>query len=115
MHKTFKFANINLDDYCKDQDMETCELKLESIFSNICILTLYRTPSGNFDQFLNRLESIFSMLHSPKTEFIICGDISVNILSTVTENKTWIHCCYLTIYPLPLLFQNEFKVVPNQR
>jgi hypothetical protein len=60
--------------------MEACALKLESTFSNICVLTLYRAPSGNFDQFLNRLEPILSMLHSPKTEFIICGDISVNYL-----------------------------------
>jgi hypothetical protein len=51
VHKTLKFANINLDNYCKDQDMEACALKLESTFSNICILSLYRAPSGNFDQF----------------------------------------------------------------
>ena len=74
VHKTLKFANISLDDYCKDQDMETCALKLESTFSNICILSLYRAPSGTFDQFS------ISMLHSPKTEFILCGDINVNCL-----------------------------------
>jgi hypothetical protein len=47
VHKNLKFIKINLEDYCKDQDLEACALKLDSTFSNICILTLYRAPSGN--------------------------------------------------------------------
>jgi hypothetical protein len=43
---------------------------------NIILLTLYRAPSGNFDHFLNRVETV----HSPKAEFVICGDINVNYL-----------------------------------
>jgi exonuclease III len=78
--KNLKFTKTNLEDYCKDQDLEACALKLDSTFYNICILTLYRAPSGNFDHFLNRLENILNVLHSPKAEFVICGDINVNYL-----------------------------------
>jgi len=45
------------------------------------IMTLYRSSSGNFDQFWNRLETILNVLHSPKPEFVICGDINVNYLN----------------------------------
>jgi meiotically up-regulated gene 157 (Mug157) protein len=42
--------------------------------------TTAASPSGNFDLFLNRLETILNVLHSPKVEFVICGDINVNYL-----------------------------------
>jgi hypothetical protein len=45
--KTLKFSDINIDEYCLDKDIEACTLKLKSIFSNMCILALYRAPSGN--------------------------------------------------------------------
>jgi hypothetical protein len=38
VHKNLKFTKINLEDYCKDQDLEACALKLDSTFSNIYIL-----------------------------------------------------------------------------
>jgi len=44
-------------------------------------MTLYRSSSRNFDQFWNRLETILNVLHSPKPEFVICGDINVNYLN----------------------------------
>ena len=34
IHRNLKFTNINLEDYCEDQVIEACALKLESIFLN---------------------------------------------------------------------------------
>jgi hypothetical protein len=48
LKKKTKFTNVNTDEYCLDKDIEACVLKLKSTFSNICILFLYRAPSGNF-------------------------------------------------------------------
>jgi hypothetical protein len=45
----------------------------------------FEVRTGNFDHFLNRLETVLNVLHSPKVEFVICGDINVNSL-TVIEN-----------------------------
>jgi hypothetical protein len=42
---------------------------------------LYRAPFGNFELFLNRLETILNVLHSPTIESIICGDINVDYLT----------------------------------
>jgi hypothetical protein len=55
VQKNLKFSNINIQEYCLDNDIEACALKLKSKFSNICNLALYRAPSQNFSEFLNRL------------------------------------------------------------
>jgi hypothetical protein len=54
VHKNLKFTNINLKNYCKHQVIEATALRLESPLLNICIMTIYETPSGNFKEFLNR-------------------------------------------------------------
>lgn len=88
IHKNLKFTNLNLEDYCKDQLIEACALKLEPTFLNFCVLTIYQAPSGNSDQFLNQLETILNVLHSQKIEFFTCGDINVNYLpeSNIKQN-----------------------------
>jgi hypothetical protein len=66
LKKTLKFTNVYIEEYCPDKDIEACALKLKSTFSNTCILALYGAPSGNFSEFLNRLESILKISHTPK-------------------------------------------------
>jgi hypothetical protein len=48
VQENLQFTNVNIDEYCLDKDIEAYTLKLKSTFSNICILALYRAPSGNF-------------------------------------------------------------------
>jgi exonuclease III len=40
-------------------------------------MVLYRAPSLNLSEFLNRLDLILNILHTPKYEVVICGDINV--------------------------------------
>ena len=45
----------------------------------ISIITLYRSPTGNFDSFLCNLEGVLQVLYDPKIAIIIiCGDINVD-------------------------------------
>jgi exonuclease III len=74
--EALKFTNINLQKHCKEQDIEVATLQLKLNKKNIIILSVYRAPSGDFDYFLNKLDSILNSLHNYKTEFIICGDIN---------------------------------------
>jgi hypothetical protein len=69
VHKNLKFTDINLEDCCKVQVIEACAVQLEFTFLNFCILTLYRVPFGNFEQFLNRLETL-NVLNSPEIVFV---------------------------------------------
>ena len=48
VQSNLNYTNIDLDKYCKDQDVEVCALNLELTFANICIMTVYRAPTGNF-------------------------------------------------------------------
>jgi hypothetical protein len=44
------------------------------------MITAYRSPTGNFDIFLLKLDNILSAHYSNKLEFIICGDVNINYL-----------------------------------
>jgi hypothetical protein len=76
--------------HCKEQDIEICALKLSCVTLNICVLTLYRTPSGNVSSVLLKLDTILQVLCTPKSHFIICGDININYLKE-SEDKTHLH------------------------
>jgi len=72
--QNLKYSNTDLGKYCKDQDIEVCLLKLESIFFNACIMAVYRAPTGNLNLFLNRLDDIIKTLYKVDLQLTICGD-----------------------------------------
>ena len=45
------FLNMDIVKHCKEQGIEICALKLTFGTLNICVLTLYRVPSGNVSTF----------------------------------------------------------------
>jgi len=47
----------------EDQEIEVCVLKLISTFFSVCIMAVYRAPTGNFNLFLNRLDDIIKTLY----------------------------------------------------
>jgi len=89
------YTNIDLSAYCKDQDIEVCALNLELTFSNIRIMTVYRAPTGNFEVFLNRLDSILKTLYKADSKLIVCGDINIDYLSD-REKKRQLDAVLLT-------------------
>jgi endonuclease/exonuclease/phosphatase family metal-dependent hydrolase len=48
---------------------------------------MYRSPSGNFYQFLKLFDTMLMSLYQPKTEFIICGDINIDYLSDSSKKR----------------------------
>jgi hypothetical protein len=51
VHNSLGFTNIDIAQHCEDQDIEICALKLSFGTRNICILALYRAPSGKLALF----------------------------------------------------------------
>jgi len=49
--KNFQFHTINLDQYNKEKDFETCALKLHILSNNFTKFCIYRYPTGNFSSF----------------------------------------------------------------
>jgi hypothetical protein len=61
--------------------------KLQSLSINVCIITVYRSPGGNFQFFLNGLESILNKVYKPGIHLKICGDININYLNESKEKQ----------------------------
>ena len=66
-----------MDAYCKEKDIEICVIKFTYYESKISIITIYRSPIGNFEYFLHRLEESLQALYDPSID-IICGDLNVD-------------------------------------
>ena len=62
-------------------------LRLKIIPIQWIILAIYRSPSGNFTNFLRNLDSILNTWHSNKVEFVICGDININYLENCNKRQ----------------------------
>jgi len=82
-----KYTNIDLSEYCKEKDFETFALKLTINTLNICIITIYRSSSGNFNYFLQNLEKVLQLLYTPTLHIIICGDININYLAENEQKR----------------------------
>ena len=51
VHSSLKFTTLKLNNYCHDKDIEVCAIRLKSIFNRLCIISVYRSPLGNFADF----------------------------------------------------------------
>jgi len=89
VHKSLNFEGVDIGNYCKEKDLEACAIKLNLNSTHICIISIYRTPTGNFNFFTNNLDLIFNKLHNPTSKpIIICGDINIDYLkNTRKKNK----------------------------
>jgi len=75
-----RYVKIDMDKYCKDKDFEVCAIKIYFNAKCACIIAIYRAPSGNFDLFISKLDTILRKLYTVTTEYIICGDINKDYL-----------------------------------
>jgi hypothetical protein len=53
VHQSLQYVPIDLEEFCIDQIIEVCAIKLYHSTDNICILTVYRPLTRNFCTFLN--------------------------------------------------------------
>jgi hypothetical protein len=47
IHESIQFTNINLGTFCKEKDLEVCAAKAHLSQNELCIIVIYRSPSGN--------------------------------------------------------------------
>ena len=86
LHETLSFSTTDLSKFCNEQDLEICAVQLNILSSVLCILCIYRPPTGNFLYFLKSLELILNQSFTNSLNLIICGDININYLVN-TSNK----------------------------
>jgi exonuclease III len=74
------FSKINISRNCKEKDFKICAVKVETKSSKLIILSLYRVPTGHFNQFIKNLDDTLKHLYKPEAELLICGDINTDYL-----------------------------------
>jgi len=87
VHEDLDFFSVSLDKYCKEKDIEVCALRLKITPLQLIILAIYRSPSGNFTNFLKNLDSILNIWYSNKIEIVICGDINIKYLENCKKRQ----------------------------
>jgi len=87
VHEDLDFFSVSLDKYCKERDIEVCALRLKITPLQLIILAIYRSPSGNFTNFLKNLDSILNIWYSNKIEIVICGDINIKYLENCKKRQ----------------------------
>jgi len=88
IHKGIQCTKVSINTYCKEKDIEICVIKFTYHESKISIITLYRSPTGNFDSFLCNPEGVLQVLCDPTIDIIICGDINVDYRVDERKKKT---------------------------
>jgi len=76
IHQSIQDSKVSIDTYCKEKDIEICVIKFTYHELKISIITLYRSPTGNF--ILCNLEIVLQKLYNSTLHIIICGDINVD-------------------------------------
>jgi len=80
VHESLASNNTDLQKHCIEQDIETCAIKIKLLATYIYVISIYRSPTGNFANFIKGINAILNQLYKPNIEIIICGDINVNYL-----------------------------------
>jgi len=52
VYRNLKYNNININEYHIDKAIEACTIQLDSTFNKLGILVIYRSPKGDFTNFL---------------------------------------------------------------
>ena len=59
VQESLRYVRIDLEKHCKDKDFGVCAIKIHLNTKSTCI---YRPPSGNFDLFITKLDTILRNL-----------------------------------------------------
>ena len=60
--------------------MEICAVELQTKSPKLIILSSYRVPTGDFNQFIKNLDDALKYLYKPKVELLTFGDINTDYL-----------------------------------
>jgi len=112
VRESIQFINVSLITFCKEEDLE---IHLSAY--TICTVAIYRSPSRNFQYFLNNFENILNSIYSNSIEIIIRTDININYLNDSTY-KQLLHSllafyCLYSIVQFPTRIHTSSSAIGN--
>jgi len=108
---SLNYIRLDLEKYCQDKDFEVCAIKVHLNTKIVCIITIYRAPSGNFDLFLSKLDAVLRNLYTVTLEYILCDDINIDYL-TDSDRKSRLDAL-LTTYNLTSIVNFPTRIQKN--
>jgi exonuclease III len=87
VRKGLYFNKIGSSHNSRENDLEICAVEIETKATKLFIFRLYIAPTGDFNQFIKRLDDTLKLLYKPKAEFLICGDINTDYLMKATRKN----------------------------
>ena len=106
VHESLYFNNIDLQKSCIEQDIETCAIKIELLTTYMYVISIYRSPTGKFANFIKGIDALFNQFYKPNIEIIICGDINVNYLDENCNKRRQLDTLLAT-YNLIILYDSQ--------
>jgi len=70
IHETIQSTNMSLNEFCKEKYLEICAAKLHLPSHEVCVITIYGSPFGNYQYFIDKLGTILNMFYSNSFEII---------------------------------------------
>ena len=64
VHESLAFTNIDIQEFCMEQDTETCAIKMNLPTAFIYVICAYRSPTANFARFIKGIDTILNQLYS---------------------------------------------------
>jgi exonuclease III len=80
VHESVAIITIDLQEFCVEQDIETCAVKLNLPSTMIFIICIYRSPTAIFVHFIKGLDSISNQFSKQNSEIIVCGNTNIDHL-----------------------------------
>lgn len=79
--KGLMVQRLNLDKYCSEKNIEVSGVTWTNMVKqDVIVLACYRSPSGDYDVFINNLHLILELIFKPKSIIFLTGDFNVNSL-----------------------------------
>jgi len=108
VYESLAFTKIDLQEFCMEQDIETCAVKINLLTAMIYVICIYRLPTGNFECFIEGIDIILNQFSKPNIEIIICGDINY-LDENCYKRETRCFTCYIQFNQYCTISNQEFK------
>jgi len=69
VHESTDFSTIPTHRICEGKDLEICAVKLNLLKIKIVLITIHRSPTGNYAYFMRKLESLLNLLYTKKNSY----------------------------------------------
>ena len=87
VHEPIDFDVISAHHICKEKDFEICAVKINLPKIKIVIITIYRSPTGNYNYFLRNLDSFFKFIIYQKNGIYHVGILILIIYIVLIEDN----------------------------